>query len=135
MEVITWREEFSVGVAEMDQQHKKLLVMINRLISEQNALTDPRTIADLLTGMTNYADEHFRAEEFLMAEYSYARKTEQEAQHKAFIEKTQSFCLATNIASNILSQALLDYLGTWLVGHILKEDMQYKQFFKSKGVS
>ncbi len=35
----------------------------------------------------------------------------------------------------MLSVALLDYLGIWLVEHILKEDMKYKEFFKSKGLS
>ena len=70
-----------------------------------------------------------------MAEYDYDRKTVQEAAHRAFIEKTRSFCSATKTGSNILAEALLDYLGTWLVGHILKEDMQYKSFFKKKGLS
>ncbi|MBU1564862.1 MAG: bacteriohemerythrin [Proteobacteria bacterium] len=135
MDIINWRDEFSVGVAEMDQQHKKLLAMINRLIAEQKVLTDPKTIADLLTSMIDYADEHFRAEEFLMAEYGYDRKTEQEEAHRAFAEKTQSFCSTAYIGPNILSEALLDFLGTWLVGHILREDMQYKEFFKSKGLS
>jgi hemerythrin len=135
MEIINWRDEFSVGVAAMDLQHRKLLDMINRLIAERNVLTDPKTIADLLTGMIDYADEHFRAEEFLMAEYDYERKSEQELQHKAFIDKTQSFCSAADLGPNILSTALLDYLSTWLIRHILTEDMQYKEFFKSKGLS
>jgi hemerythrin-like metal-binding protein len=135
MKTINWRDEFSVGVEEMDTQHKKLLAMINRLIEEQHTLTDPKTIADLLTAMTDYAREHFRAEEYLMAEYDFDRKNLQEKQHKEFIDKTVSFLSATNIGPNILSNALLDYLGSWLVGHILTEDMQYKDFFRSKGLS
>jgi hemerythrin-like metal-binding protein len=134
MEIINWKNEFSVGVKEMDEQHKKLLGMINRLIEEQHTLTDPRTIADLLTEMTDYAQVHFRAEEFLMAEYGYEQIGAQEKQHQAFIDKTISFYSATDIGPNILSVALLDYLGTWLVGHILQEDMKYKNFFKSKGL-
>lgn len=135
MQTITWRDEFSVGVEEMDTQHKKLLAMINRLIEEQRTLTDPKTIAELLTGMVDYAQEHFRAEEYLMAEYDYDRKALQESQHKAFVDKTVSFLSASDIGPNILSNALLDYLGTWLVGHILAEDMQYKEFFRKKGLS
>ncbi|KJR99666.1 MAG: hypothetical protein VR65_15540 [Desulfobulbaceae bacterium BRH_c16a] len=136
METINWRNEFSVGVEEMDTQHKKLLAMINRLIEEQHSLTDPKTIADLLTGMIDYAQEHFRAEEYLMAEYDYDKKSVQEAQHKAFIDKTVSFLSASSdIGPNILSAALLDYLGSWLVRHILTEDMQYKEFFRNKGLS
>lgn len=135
MQTINWSDEFSVGVEEMDTQHKKLLAMINRLIEEQHTLTDPKTIAELLTGMVDYAEEHFRAEEYLMAEYDYDRKASQESQHKAFVDKTVSFLSASDIGPNILSNALLDYLGSWLVGHILTEDMQYKEFFRKKGLS
>lgn len=133
METINWRDEFSVGVVELDNQHQKLLAMINRLIAERKVLTDPKTIAELLTAMTEYAEEHFRAEEFLMAEYGYDKKNVQEAQHRAFIAKTQEFCQA-EFGPNILSEALLDYLGSWLINHILTEDMQYKPFFQSKGL-
>ena len=135
MESINWKDEFSVGVKELDDQHKKLLAMINKLIIEQKTLTDPKTIADLLTEMTDYAQVHFRAEEYLMAEYGYEQKTLQEKQHQAFIDKTISFCSASDIGPNILSTALLDYLGTWLVEHILQEDMKYKEFFRSKGLN
>lgn len=135
MKTINWRDEFSVGVAEMDRQHKKLLAMINRLIEEQHTLTDQKTIADLLDGMIDYAEEHFRAEEYLMAEYAYDRKSWQEMRHKEFLEKTLSFMTAADIGPNILSVALLDFLSSWLVSHILTEDMQYKEFFRSKGLS
>ncbi len=135
MEIISWRDEFSVGVKEMDEQHKKLIGMINRLIKEQKVLTDPKTIGELLTEMTDYAQVHFRAEEYLMAEYGYEHKTEQEKQHQEFIDKTIAFYSASDLGPNMLSTALLDYLTTWLIGHILKEDMKYKEFFKSKGLS
>lgn len=135
MRTINWREEFSVGVAEMDRQHQKLLAMINRLIAEQHTLTDRKTIADLLDGMVDYAEEHFRAEEYLMAEYGYDRKSWQEKRHREFIDTTHSFMTAADVGPNILSVALLDFLSSWLVNHILTEDMQYKEFFRSKGCS
>lgn len=135
MKTINWKDEFSVGVKELDDQHKILIGMINDLIAEQNSLTDPTTIADLLTKMTDYAQEHFRAEEYLMAEYGYDQHKQQVKQHQAFIDKTISFHSAADIGPNILSVALLDYLSTWLIHHILTEDMQYKEFFNDKGLS
>jgi len=135
MDTINWKNDFSVGVMEIDNQHKKLFAMINRLIEEQKQLTDPVTIAELLTGMTEYAEEHFRTEEFMMAEHGYEMKSEHELQHQAFIQKTGAFINAADVGPNILSNALLDYLGSWLVQHILKEDMKYKEFFKSKGIN
>jgi hemerythrin len=135
MDIINWQDSFSVGVAEMDIQHKKLLAMINRLIEEQKVLTDPKTIADLLMEMTDYAEEHFRAEEYLMAEYGYEQKTAHEKKHRTFIDTTVSFYSATDIGPNILSNALLEYLSSWLVDHILGEDMKYRDFFQGKGLS
>lgn len=135
MKVINWRDEFSVGVEEMDKQHQKLLAMINRLIEEQRTLTDQKTIAELLESMVDYAQEHFRAEEYLMAEYDYDRKALQEKQHKEFVDRTLSFMSASDVGPNILSVALLDFLSSWLINHILTEDMQYKEFFRSKGLS
>ncbi len=134
MEKIIWKNELSVGVSEMDKQHQKLIEMINGLIDEQKSLTSPETIAELLTEMTDYADEHFRAEEYLMSEYGYDKIDNQKTQHVAFAKNTMDFCSKSEIGSNILSVALLEYLSQWLVGHILQEDMQYKEFFKSKGV-
>ena len=135
MDTINWQDTYSVGVAEMDAQHKKMVGMINTLIKEQKTLTDPKTIADLLTAMTDYAEEHFRAEEYLMAEYGYDQKTVHEKKHRAFIDTTVSFYSATDIGPNILSNALLEYLSDWLVDHILGDDMQYKEFFHAKGLS
>lgn len=135
METIKWTDSFSVGVKEMDDQHKKLVAMINRLIEEQQVLTEPATIAELLTEMTDYAREHFRAEEYLMAEYGYENKDRQVKAHEAFIAKTLSFMSASEVGPNILSKALLEYLKSWLTGHILNDDMKYKDFFASKGVS
>jgi len=135
METIKWNDTLSVGVSEMDKQHQKLVDMVNKLIEEQKALTDPTTIGSLLTEMTDYALEHFRAEEYLMSEYGYEEKDLQVAQHADFIVTTQGFLAATDVGPNILSKALLDYLSGWLVKHILEEDMKYKSFFQAKGIS
>lgn len=112
----------------MDDQHKKLVGMINRLIEEQQVLTEPATIAELLTEMTDYAREHFRAEEYLMAEYGYELLDRQVDSHEKFIARTLDF-MGAEVGPNILSKALLEYLRSWLTGHILNEDMQYKPFF------
>lgn len=134
MERITWSDTFSVGVVELDDQHKRLVAMINRLIDEQKTLTRPETIAELITDMTDYALEHFRAEEYLMAEYGYEGKEVHVQVHEDFIRKTQEF-MAAPAGPNILSKALLEFLKSWLIDHILNEDMQYKSHFQLKGVS
>ena len=134
MEPIVWTEEFSVGVSEMDRQHKKLITMINRLVDEPKATTRSETVSDLLTGMINYAQEHFRAEEALMSEHAYPFKDQQADQHRSFIEKTVEFCSAVEADVDIVPQAMLEYLKSWLIHHILEQDMKYTTFFADRGV-
>lgn len=135
MEPIIWQDAFSVGVKKIDGQHRKLIDMVNRLIEEQRKVTDSEMIAQLLSEMMDYAQEHFREEEYLLSEYGYEKKARHEALHQSFIDKTMDFCgVTSNIGPNILSNALLDYLKTWWVEHILHEDMEYKSFLNSKGL-
>jgi hemerythrin len=135
MEPIRWTEEFSVGVSEMDRQHKKFMRMLNRLINEPEAQTHSETISDLLSGMIAYAREHFRDEEALMAEYGYPFKDHQTEQHKAFVKKTVDICSAVEVGVDSVPQVLLAYLKDWLVQHILQQDMRYKTFFLERGIS
>jgi hemerythrin-like metal-binding protein len=65
MEQITWTEDFSVGVVRLDEQHKRLIQMINRLIAKPQTTTESEMVSDLLSDMTNYAQKHFAAEEEL----------------------------------------------------------------------
>lgn len=133
MEHINWKDSYRIGLKEIDSQHLQLVGMINSLIDEQKKLTEPATIAELLTKMTDYAAEHFRTEEFLMAEYGYEQHDNHVKIHEAFIAKTHEFMNA-EIGPNYLSKALLEYLKSWLINHILNEDMKYKPFFQEKGV-
>ena len=71
MEQIIWTEEFSVGVKRLDEQHKRLIAMINRLMGAPRAKTRSERISDLLSDMTKYAQEHFQTEEDLMRQYDY----------------------------------------------------------------
>ena len=71
MEQITWTEDFSVGVVSLDEQHKRLIQMINRLIiAGPQTTTRSETVSDLLSDMANYARKHFATEEELMRQHN-----------------------------------------------------------------
>jgi hemerythrin len=134
MEPITWTEDFSVGVARLDMQHKRLIQMINRLIEAPQTKTGSETISDLLNAMTNYAQEHFEAEERLMQQYNYPNLEEHLTQHHGFRRKAADLCMAEIEEDGTVPESMLEYLRDWLVQHILKSDMVYKPFFHELGI-
>jgi len=134
MEPIVWTEEYSVGVEKIDEQHKKLIAMINRLIARPEVTTRSETISYLLTDMTRYAQEHFATEEALLRKYNYPLLEEHIAQHREFRKKTVDFCTATMLGASKVPETLLDYLHDWLLEHLLNSDIAYKSFFHERGV-
>ena len=135
MQSICWTEDFSVGVPEMDKQHKKLVAMINRLIEDPKVATGSETISDLLTEMIKYAQEHFRDEEALLTRHGFPFLDRQVQQHKSFVKKTVDFCSAVEIGVDIVPQVMQEYLKEWLVRHILEQDMAYKKIFLDRRLS
>ena len=136
MEPIIWTDSFSVGVAELDQQHQRLIKMLNRVIEARGTVsTHSETISEVLADMTRYAEEHFRAEEVLMGRYIYPALPVHREQHIAFQEKTADMCVAATFGEDTVPETLLTFLSDWLVHHIQHEDMKYKPFFASKGVT
>jgi len=135
MEKIIWHDGFSVGVAKLDSQHRKLMDMINKMI--ENPLTDTRseTIADILTEMTNYAIRHFETEEKLLSAHDYPRFDIHKQMHTTFRINTVEFCFQTTAGVETVPESVFNFLRDWLVNHILEEDMKYSKFLNEKGVS
>ena len=135
MEAIHWSEKFSVGVKELDEQHRQIIEMLNRLISTPEAKdTNSEVISDILTIMTRYSLEHFKTEEGLMKAHGYPNLDEHRQEHIAYRRKAIDFSTAATLGIESVPQILIDYLSEWWMHHILDEDMKYKPFFARKGV-
>jgi len=124
-----WDEAYSVGVPAMDLEHQRIIQMINTLQDQFAIAGNFETAAELLSQMTQYAQEHFRHEEQLLAAHSYPRLLEQRAQHAGYRKKNQALCQATQLDIAGMPEVLHTFLRNWWTHHILEEDMRYKDFF------
>lgn len=134
MEKIVWDEGFSVGVRDLDEQHKRIITIVNTLIDMKDAEVDSEIISDTLTKMTQYAGDHFKAEEEYMLNYEYPEYSSQKKQHQEFKKKTVDFCVGTMVHKITIPTEMFAYLKSWWTNHILKEDMKYKEFFHARGL-
>ena len=135
MDEIVWEESFSVGVKDLDEQHKQLIKMVNTLINKEDVKVDSETISDVLTELTKYAEYHFEKEEQYLIDYDYPEYSAHKEQHKVFKKKVVTFCIETMAEKVTIPAEILSYLKSWLVNHILESDMKYKTFFKNHRLS
>jgi len=136
MSFFDWRDHFSVGVAVFDEDHQKLVALINDLYDGIRSNAPPETVRKILTGLADYCDVHFSREEAMLREHAYPGLAGQRESHAKFTAKITEVIAAFNAGnSEVASFDLLRFLRDWLMNHILKEDMAYKSFFELKGLA
>ena len=80
---VDWSEEFSVGVKEIDQQHKRFIVIMNDLYEALENQDERIVLGDIITQLAAYANYHFLTEEKYMDEYDYEGTTQHKKEHQA----------------------------------------------------
>ncbi len=134
MPLITWSTALSVKVTEMDNQHVKLIDLINKLHDAMRSGKANDEVRVVVDQMINYAQSHFRDEEKLMLSNKYPGYNHQKSEHDAFIKKAQEFKQDLSIGKVAVSVSVSTYLKDWLTKHIQVEDRQYGPFFNSRGI-
>ena len=130
--MITWREEYSVGYEEFDEQHKKLINIINEIqpLLNNKDISDEKLyveISDVLSKLLDYTEYHFESEEKLFEKYNYKYTEEhKELHHRFFMKITE---LLANLVLDEDLRGIVSktdaYLKEWLLSHIQGADQKY----------
>ncbi len=134
MALFTWVEDYSVRVREFDEQHKVIIEMINSLDKANREDESGDAALEIVVRMTDYAAQHFAAEEGYFDKYDYPDAELPKQEHDAFVKKVKAFELAFINGSTTLSTEVLNFLCDWLKEHILSSDKKYGSFFNERGL-
>ena len=134
MEKLIWDEKYSVGVKDLDNQHKAIFNLINHLIENKHLTSRSESITAALSKMTQYFWEHLDREEKYMKDYGYPEYEEHVIQHTQFKKKIMELNLDTMLHKDSVPDNLLLFLKEWWSNHILEVDKRYYSFFKEKGL-
>jgi hemerythrin-like metal-binding protein len=121
---IVWGHVLSVGVDEIDEDHRKLVNIFNIL---NHAVTDGESseyLAAVLEELVNCTVWHFSHEERLMLKYGYEGIEEHKATHRELIESAKEMQQNLLQAGKSMSDEDIEVLERWLTGHILTDDMR-----------
>ncbi len=131
-----WTERLSVGVLELDGDHRRLIAIIDKLFSAHRDKTLPGEVESILEELIEYTDAHFSREEELLREHGYPGLKEHEAAHRRFVSSLLKIRLDWNDgATENADLKLAGLLKEWLVEHIVGMDRQYRDFLNQRGVT
>ncbi len=120
------KPEYFTGIEFIDEEHTKLFAIANEcydLLTNQFIEDKYDYILKVVNDLKEYAIYHFNHEEEYMNSIGHKKILSQKVSHNDFIEKINSidFEHIDENQKDALLQ-LLDFLTTWLVEHILKQD-------------
>lgn len=125
----------SVGVPELDEDHRVLIRIINQLAESKDNEDHVAILRQCLYSLLRYAEFHFAREEKVMAACGFPGFTHHKEEHRAFTAHMQGLAETLDDdelpAAEIVNQDLLYYLKDWLNHHILIEDMSYRRMAES----
>ena len=121
-----WKKEYSVGIHEIDEQHKALIKCIS-IIKQATAQHDPRSAYAGLVRLADLAQAHFTLEESLMRIHDYPRLEEHADDHKQFLAQLRT--LQERFLTTDVFQDKFEYLREWWDTHVQKHDKSYALHF------
>jgi hemerythrin len=131
---LVWENKYSVGVAELDNQHKRMFATINELIDLLGNKPTNEALLLIVESLVQYKKFHFATEENYFKQFNYAGADEHINEHKMFNEKLE--ILKSEFGGDPIqfSYELVDFLEDWLIHHLMTTDHKYISCFKEHGL-
>ena len=129
-----WKNEYSVGVEEIDFEHKQLLEAISELSEaiDNHSVNNKHEI--VFDELESYIAHHFSTEERYFERFNYAGAKEHIASHRDFTEKIADFRTKYKNNEVEISNELIKFLEEWLRDHMLNVDRKYMECFAKNGL-
>ena len=131
---LQWTQDLSVGVEEIDSQHKELFDRISNLDTAMKQGSAREEVVRLIEFLDKYVIIHFSAEEKYMTDFNYAGYALHKTKHDWF--KKEFSNIRTKLdAGGITADVIMlsnNLLITWFSNHIRSIDMMLGSFLKSK---
>lgn len=124
--MLNWKEEYSIGVPQIDKQHRRLFEIGNSIYELlENYILDDKydKIIVIIEELKQYTKYHFQTEEQYMLHIKYPGYFSQKVEHDDFIAKIEEVELQDidKDQENYIRELLL-FVFSWILEHIMQKD-------------
>lgn len=128
MALITWKNEFNIGVPSVDEEHRQLIKLINEIHGYLNDDEREFFVDDFLGEIYARIAAHFALEEKWMREHGYDQFREHKAEHEKLLDDIRDIMDAYDDKANFDEATLSDRLSSWFTGHFKTMDARLHKF-------
>lgn len=125
-----WKDAFSVGIDEIDEQHRSFLELLNGCYESVAENSEDVVSKELVQELKEYITVHFSYEEKLLEYVAYPGLAQQRAQHQYFQTLVADLDPVQHEGNPVKLKSTLSILRDWFLHHVLEEDMKYVPYLK-----
>lgn len=125
-----WSEIYSVGNERIDRQHQKLFDIANRYDHALQKNTGQKSLIQIFNELVDYTNYHFQEEEQMMLDCGFPDLNEHKRSHEKLVKLVMYYKQELDMGGMGVEQRALDFIKTWLSGHILGMDRKYRDYVK-----
>ena len=129
-----WTEDMSVNNDVLDMQHQQMFRKINELLEAIVNETGEDVVEEMVVFFKEYMDQHFKYEEKYLVDNGYPEAESHKQKHEVFVAKYYELKekLQDGVDPNRVVLEIENFMGSWLMQHILIEDHVYARYFNEK---
>ena len=129
-----WMESYSVGISELDDDHKVLVSLVNDLVVFVNGNKSDIDLGAILERLMDYTVFHFGREERLFDQTNYPEAETHRRAHDRFVRRLVEFHMHHR-KKTLKPTDLATFLMDWLITHIQQEDKRYSLHLRASGLN
>jgi hemerythrin-like metal-binding protein len=132
MDSIPWYEILETRHTVMDDDHRKLVELLNRLAAGVKKRKAAADCLKLLDEIIEHTKSHFELEQRLMAQHHYPSAGQHAAEHSMLINQAEDYRATLDLDAPGAHTALMHFAEVWLSFHILFSDKELAQFLAKR---
>ena len=134
MALIVWDQRLETGHSKIDEQHKSLVEILNRLHGAMKQGKGKEEVGGILVFLKDYTVNHFAMEESLMDQHRYSGAVQHKQIHADLVRQVAELVGKFQAGTATLTLPVMNFLEDWLVKHIQGEDYRFALELKGKGI-
>ncbi len=132
MAFLEWKEEYCTNIDTIDEQHKILMRMMNKLHMTLHFGREKEKVNVVLDNLITFTSDHFSSEEVNMRQIEFPGIDEHIHEHTELLKSLSDFQKMINKQVPVSFKALEKFMRSWLENHLKVSDLEYGKYARLK---
>ncbi|HPW66840.1 MAG TPA: bacteriohemerythrin [Salinivirgaceae bacterium] len=126
--------ELETGINEIDEQHNRIITLVNQLYEAFIAERSKKEIREIIKNLSDFSSYHFNTEERYFKQFGYENASEHQLSHKLFTDELTKFSKAYQAGKSFDTIEFMLFLQSWILKHFSADDQDFVELFIQNGL-